>query len=564
MRRAGTGTFPDGAVMWLDRSRRRLKDWLRLMTLPIPLVFALLVGLGAAAVSGFALLYETQRVQATARAEAQGMARQLAVLTDERIATGSTSLLQQDLTAASVGNSEAVDLVVFGPGGRILARVSRAGALLSPGAFTTSVPTLGGGSVRVTVRPPDSGAITGFAGALAALDMLVFAFGVVIAARLSRRTYRPLRRLIELITSLSQDRFSQDGPPRLGDRSLQPALDRFWDLGRTLTTRERELVSQNSQWQSRYGQARALIDLMAEFNQVMVFQAVLERLSHGLSRFFAGDAVAIWTFCTPQGDLQLATQVAGTFPQRIAGGDPWVRQVLEAGTERVRYPGAQDGLPSVSGPLLDAQGRTIGVIALSSTRRSDYSPEERAFLRTVIAHAAMAIQNAEVYEHTDALSRIDGLTGLGNRREFDRALGHELERARQAGQPLTLVMVDIDHFKRINDEYGHQAGDLALQQLARLIQSVPRRPGDAAFRFGGEEFAILLPRAHKEGALALAESLRGVTERTPISGNGHQLTISLGVANFPVDGRDASQLVSAADRALYQAKNSGRNRVQAA
>ncbi len=125
-------------------------------------------------------------------------------------------------------------------------------------------------------------------------------------------------------------------------------------------------------------------------------------------------------------------------------------------------------------------------------------------------------------------------------------------------------MADLDHFKQVNDRFGHQEGDRALQQIGRLIQLVPKRATDAAFRIGGEEFAVLMGNTDKTGAVALSESLRGVTEGAKFLPTGEPVTISLGVATFPGDGHDAASLIAAADRALYQAKAGGRNRVNAA
>jgi diguanylate cyclase (GGDEF)-like protein len=221
-------------------------------------------------------------------------------------------------------------------------------------------------------------------------------------------------------------------------------------------------------------------------------------------------------------------------------------------------------MPCMAAPLLDAQGQRIGIVALTSRLRTAYTVEDGAFLRTVIGHAAMAIQNATMYQFIDTLSRIDALTGLNNRREFDRVLALEIARSQQTGQPLSLIVIDIDHFKAINDKYGHQEGDRTLQQVARIIQVVPKRVTDAAFRTGGEEFAILMSDTDKTGALALSESLRGIAERAQILGPDQPVTLSLGVATFPLDAPDSVRLISAADRALYQAKRGGRNRVEAA
>src|SRR5437667_393131 len=221
-------------------------------------------------------------------------------------------------------------------------------------------------------------------------------------------------------------------------------------------------------------------------------------------------------------------------------------------------------MPCMAAPLLDAQGQRIGIVALTSRRRPAYTVEDGAFLRTVIGHAAMAIQNATLYQFIDTLSRIDPLTGLHNRREFDRLLQQELGSAVQTGLRLSLIMADIDHFKQINDRFGHQEGDRALQQMARLIQLVPRRATDAGFRLGGEEFAVLMGDTGKAGAVALSETLRGVIEGAKFLPSGEPVTVSLGVATFPDDGQNPAILIAAADRALYQAKAGGRNRVAAA
>jgi diguanylate cyclase (GGDEF)-like protein len=221
-------------------------------------------------------------------------------------------------------------------------------------------------------------------------------------------------------------------------------------------------------------------------------------------------------------------------------------------------------MPCLAAPLLDARGDRIGLVALISRRRAAYTVEDRVFLRTVLGHAALAINNATMYESIEALSRIDALTGLHNRREFDRLLALEISRARESGERLSLIVADIDHFKQINDQFGHQQGDLTLQQVARVIQLVPKRVTDGAFRIGGEEFAILMVSTDKPRAIELSESLRRVTGRGKFLDGGRPVTLSLGVATFPDDALDASSLISAADKALYRAKSTGRNRVQAA
>ena len=380
--------------------------------------------------------------------------------------------------------------------------------------------------------------------------------------RLARRRASPQRAALEMISELTPDGLKQKAP-NSSDRLARSAVNRLWALTEPVMTRQRQLLEQNGELQRRYGQSRALIDLMAEFNQVMQLAAVLDRLSFGLSRFFAGDGVAIWIRAS-QGQFELAVNVAEDFPSSLNPNDRWVATVM-AGDAGLVLPFWLDReMPCMAAPLLDAQGQRIGIVALTSRRRPAYTVEDGAFLRTVIGHAAMAIQNATMYEFIDTLSRIDALTGLHNRREFDRLLQQELAGAARSGQRLSLIMADIDHFKQVNDRFGHQEGDRALQQMARLIQQVPRRASDASFRIGGEEFAILMGDTNKAGAVDVSETLRGVTEGAKLLPSGEAMTVSLGIATFPDDGQDSATLIAAADRALYQAKAGGRNRVAAA
>jgi diguanylate cyclase (GGDEF)-like protein len=380
--------------------------------------------------------------------------------------------------------------------------------------------------------------------------------------RLAKHRSAAQRDALQIIGELTPDGLKQKTPAS-SDKLARTALSRLWALTEPVMTRQRQLLEQNGELQRRYGQARALIDLMAEFNQVMQLAAVLDRLSFGLSRFFAGDGVAIWIRAS-QGQFELAVKVAEDFPGSLNPNDRWVATVM-AGDAGLVLPFWLDReMPCMAAPLLDAQGARIGIVALVSRRRPAYTVEDGAFLRTVIGHAAMAVQNATMYEFIDTLSRIDPLTGLHNRREFDRLLQQELAGAARSGQRLSLIMADIDHFKQVNDRFGHQEGDRALQHMARLIQQVPRRASDASFRIGGEEFAVLMGDTDKAGAVAVSETLRGVTQGAKFLPSEETMTVSLGVATFPEDGQDSASLIAAADRALYQAKAAGRNRVAAA
>jgi len=158
------------------------------------------------------------------------------------------------------------------------------------------------------------------------------------------------------------------------------------------------------------------------------------------------------------------------------------------------------------------------------------------------------------------LAATDALTGVANRRTLDVTLRHEWFRALRSTQPLSLLMIDADHFKAFNDRHGHPQGDQALRQLAKVIRENIRRPADLVARYGGEEFSVILPDTDAEGALTMAERIRLAVEQ--LEGIAAPMTVSVGVSTWSGDpDTSLEQLLFNADRALYQAKEAGRNRV---
>ncbi len=225
-------------------------------------------------------------------------------------------------------------------------------------------------------------------------------------------------------------------------------------------------------------------------------------------------------------------------------------------------PGVPGARSEVAVPLI-ADGTIIGVFNAESVEPHAFGDEHVQTLTVIARQTAEVIRSAQLLEETHRLAITDSLTGLFNRRHFNQQLEENVRRAARYDEPLALVFLDVDHFKSVNDRFGHQAGDRCLQAMARTLRDSVR-DSDQIARIGGEEFAILLIRADRELALSIAERLRTriddliLEEDPPLPVD---LTASLGVAVFREDGDDPKSLLRSADRALYAAKRLGRNRV---
>jgi len=217
-------------------------------------------------------------------------------------------------------------------------------------------------------------------------------------------------------------------------------------------------------------------------------------------------------------------------------------------------------IPSDAVVPLIYQGSFVGLLMVRSDDPSRvWADNELLLLHTVADQLAVAVNQAHLFAQMQQQALTDGLTGCYNRRSFELQLERDLHLATRMRQPLSLVMLDLDHFKQINDQAGHDAGDVALRMLADTLRA-ELRAVDTAARFGGDEFVLILPQANHEGAQLVAERLRQRIEATIVPGFG-RVTASFGVASFPTHASSRDTLVVAADRALYNSKNAGRNRI---
>lgn len=219
----------------------------------------------------------------------------------------------------------------------------------------------------------------------------------------------------------------------------------------------------------------------------------------------------------------------------------------------------------LSVPLI-VHDKLIGILRLDSPEVSRFHKEDLRFLKTIGDVAAVALENAQLYDKVEDMAIRDSLTGLYLRRYLADRIQEELARHLRRDKPVAFIMMDLDHFKRYNDKFGHTAGDLVLKHMAALMKSHFAGGGNLLCRYGGEEFCVVLPECTKKEAVDMAtrfvELVRGEAvvlrrEKTPV-------TVSAGVAVFPQDARTREDLIQKADQMLYEAKRKGRDRVCAA
>jgi diguanylate cyclase (GGDEF)-like protein len=206
-----------------------------------------------------------------------------------------------------------------------------------------------------------------------------------------------------------------------------------------------------------------------------------------------------------------------------------------------------------------------GMILIESVRQDVFSDPVRELLSRIATSAGLAIEKMVILEKARTLATHDGLTGLFNHRQFQQLLGDEMTRSTRYNDPLALVLCDIDFFKKVNDTWGHQFGDLVLKEVARVFEASIRQGIDTASRYGGEEFALILVKTDEEQAIETAERIRASIAKVVFkssSGTDVHITMSFGIAVYGKHAREPGELIKKADKALYRAKEQGRNRVE--
>ncbi len=335
--------------------------------------------------------------------------------------------------------------------------------------------------------------------------------------------------------------------------------------------------------------ARALIEAHLARRQIRTLQAMHRRLIAHLSpddllqdlgtelrRLLLFDRLSLWSYARQEAHLQ----IIGVYPQDERSAFPAYLQmegVLGRAVDSAKPMVFTDELRRRCPDLAEVFDGHLFILPLVVHRylwgllvlerrahREPFIMADYQTIQVLVEHLAILLENLRLYRQTMDLAVRDGLTGLLNHRRLHERLKEELSRSLRYHHPMTLLMVDVDYFKRYNDTYGHQQGDEVLRTVAEILRQNVRQ-SDIVGRYGGEEFMIILPETTKSAAVALAQRLCEIVANTPFPGYPGgapvRCTISIGVAGYPEDGLTASDLVAAADAALYRAKRFGRNRV---
>lgn len=346
------------------------------------------------------------------------------------------------------------------------------------------------------------------------------------------------------------------------------------EKSRELYTKNQELLRLTAAEQQARQESELLRKALEAFTSSLNLNEVVVHLLDFLKELVPHDGCALYLF---EGDtLHLQSLHRETKGGMVDGDrfDPpaWVSVMrktnrlllvsdttLEADADRWELPPQTRSWIAVPLPV---RGRMIGCLTLESRQPGVFTESLAGLTQALAGEAAIALENAKLFEEVERLSTTDSLTGLSNRRQFDHLARLEFERSLRYNLPLSAIMMDIDHFKRINDSFGHGAGDRVLMSLANLCRR-ELRVMDLAARYGGEEFCFLLPETTSNAARIQAERLCSAIAGLSFQEGDHSfsVTASFGVSELQIRETRFEKLLENSDQALYQAKREGRNRV---
>lgn len=399
----------------------------------------------------------------------------------------------------------------------------------------------------------------------------------VIAFVMARSVSRPLKEMAILSQKIAK-----------GDLNVAIKVKRMDEIGILAGAFNDMAISLKSSLEKQrefYKKLQRKVQQMAVFHEAVTDIAsdieigpLLERLAFYAAHIVKAELSAIAALHPETGEVQyFKTNIPlDEFPvKRLPKGNGLLGVVLREGVPLYLDNASSDpraaGLPNghlpisaLTGiPLLSKSGVIGGIFAANKQGGGSFTEEDNDSLMMLGLQAVTAIENARLYNKTVELAAKDGLTGLANRRVFMEELTKEASRSERYNFIFFLLMIDIDHFKKINDTYGHSAGDEVLKSMAKIFKAQIRQT-DLAARYGGEEFAIILPEANIDGAKIVGERIRKAVANSPFPinhGKEINVTVSIGASCFPAQAQSIEALIENADKALYSAKNDGRNRV---
>jgi diguanylate cyclase (GGDEF)-like protein len=388
------------------------------------------------------------------------------------------------------------------------------------------------------------------AGILAGFFVLAFTFALLV----SRSLQRQIDAFLQAARRLGSGDFTVEVPTE-GHDEFAALGEEFNKMSRQLEERLEELNQERARLQDamrRIGETFA-----SNLDREGLLEIVVRTAVDGVGAD-AGRASVRPNASAPLEQVALTGSVDG-LEEAVRAAEA---KVLETGEP---CEATVDGVGALSHPMRrgdDVHARVSGVVSVARRDRP-FSVAERELFHYLAEQAAVSIENVGLHETVERQAVTDELTGLFNRRRFQEAMATEVERSKRFGQPVGLVLLDLDDFKAVNDTYGHQQGDLVLREVARVLRETSREIDEPA-RYGGEELAVVLPGTDLEGAYNLAERVRAGIEELALpllDGEGTLgVTASFGVATLPGSADDMRELVAAADEALYRAKRAGKNR----
>ena len=444
-------------------------------------------------------------------------------------------------------------------------------AVLSGGDAVAGAPPVGAGGVRSRVAPVGPGVPyrllawtpaddPGLPLALAAIGLAAVAICALLLAIITTRMTRPLVALAAAASRLRQgDLTARSGMVRAATAAegrpdeLATVAAAFDDMAARLEGIEEDLQASHEMCTDVQARFRAALAATHDLDGLLLtlLAAVQDAVDAGTGAALLGDPRTL------EERMTSARPGVDHSPTVSAGLSRLGRRAVEHGMA-VR---STDPVPAVAVPLRSGN-RIIGALAVG--RDLGAPALDDATLRAVEAlavPAGIAVANALDHEETKRLSVTDALTGAGNFRHLSTTLAREVERATRFNRPLSVVMLDLDHFKAVNDTHGHAFGDAVLREFARRLQDCLREV-DTVARYGGEEFTVVLPETGADGAGSVAARIVQAVRSAPftVGALSAEVTASAGVASFPDHGRTATEILRAADAALYVAKSAGRDR----